>query len=233
MDFSSNIDLIIKDLTEVCEIIDDLKHYPGVPAFQVEIAKSKCRSAAEVIALLKTMKTSEPAATDKTFIDTDRKPSQEVKEKKVPEPVITPHIKSAASTTETVLTISDEKTTEEKITEKLTDSETLADKFTYSSGSLYEQIGNQQESDDLSERLKSKPISSLKEAIGLNDRFIFTREIFKGDKEAFNKAIAEIENSRNFEEAKSYLSKWGTDPDGNETFIQLLELVKRKFPSNE
>ena len=56
MDFSSNIDLIIRDLTEVCEIIDDLKNYPGVPAFQVEIAKSKCRGAAELIALLKNVR---------------------------------------------------------------------------------------------------------------------------------------------------------------------------------
>jgi|SRR5664280_719349 len=53
MDFNSTIDLIIKDLNEASEIIDDLKKYPGVPALQVELAKSKCRSAGEVIALLK------------------------------------------------------------------------------------------------------------------------------------------------------------------------------------
>jgi hypothetical protein len=53
MDFNSTIDLIIKDLNEASEIIDDLKKYPGVPALQVELAKSKCRSAGDVIALLK------------------------------------------------------------------------------------------------------------------------------------------------------------------------------------
>ena len=55
MDFNATIDLIIKDLNEACEIIDDLKKYPGVPALQVELAKSKCKSAGEVIALLKNM----------------------------------------------------------------------------------------------------------------------------------------------------------------------------------
>ena len=55
MDFKSTIDLIIKDLNEASEIIDDLKKYPGVPALQVELAKSKCRSAGEVIALLKNL----------------------------------------------------------------------------------------------------------------------------------------------------------------------------------
>src|SRR5665811_2381047 len=55
MDFKSTIDLIIKDLNEASAIIDDLKKYPGVPALQVELAKSKCRSAGEVIALLKNL----------------------------------------------------------------------------------------------------------------------------------------------------------------------------------
>jgi copper chaperone CopZ len=55
MDFNATIDLIIKDLNEASEIIDDLKKYPGVPALQVELAKSKCRSAGDVIALLKSL----------------------------------------------------------------------------------------------------------------------------------------------------------------------------------
>ncbi len=53
MDFNSTIDLIIQDLKAASEIIDDLKKYPGVPALQVELAKSKCRSAGEVIGMLK------------------------------------------------------------------------------------------------------------------------------------------------------------------------------------
>ena len=56
MDFSATIDLIIKDLKEASDIIDDLKKYPGVPVLQVELAKMKCKSAGEVIAMLKTLK---------------------------------------------------------------------------------------------------------------------------------------------------------------------------------
>ena len=46
MDFNSTVDLIIKDLNEALKIIDDFKNYPGVPLLQVELAKSKCKSAA-------------------------------------------------------------------------------------------------------------------------------------------------------------------------------------------
>ena len=55
MDLNSTIDIIIKDLNEVREIIDDLKRYPGVPELQIEMAKSKCRSVSEVIALFKNL----------------------------------------------------------------------------------------------------------------------------------------------------------------------------------
>ncbi len=53
MDFNKTVDLIIRDLEEAREIIDDLKNYPGVPVIQIEMARSKCRNVAEVIAMLK------------------------------------------------------------------------------------------------------------------------------------------------------------------------------------
>jgi len=56
MDFDATIDIIIKDLREIGEIVDDLKKYPSVPRLQIELAKSKCRSAEEIIVLLKSHK---------------------------------------------------------------------------------------------------------------------------------------------------------------------------------
>ena len=62
MDFNATIDLIIKDLDEARIIIDDLKRYPGVPSIQVELAKSKCKSAGEVIGSLKNIEKTEDRA---------------------------------------------------------------------------------------------------------------------------------------------------------------------------
>src|SRR5512137_253303 len=53
MDLKKTIDYIIKDLREARDIIDDLKNYPEVPLIQIELAKSKCKSAEELISLLK------------------------------------------------------------------------------------------------------------------------------------------------------------------------------------
>jgi hypothetical protein len=88
MDFNATIDLIIKDLDEAREIIDDLKKYPGVPVFQVELAKSKCKSAGEVIALLKSLRDNIPLVKEE--------PVQSLQQKRLPEedkaPVISARI---------------------------------------------------------------------------------------------------------------------------------------------
>src|SRR5512136_2627765 len=65
MDLNATIDIIIKDLNDVRDIIDDLKIYPGVPELQVELAKAKCKSAAEVIALLKNLQTKSSSASER------------------------------------------------------------------------------------------------------------------------------------------------------------------------
>ena len=83
MDFNATIDLIIKDLQEAREIIDDLKKYQGVPVLQVELAKAKCKSAAEVIALLKQeesqkMEDRRPKTEERRSETEDRRPKTEV-----------------------------------------------------------------------------------------------------------------------------------------------------------
>ncbi len=95
MDFNATIDLIIKDLEEARKIIDDLKKYPGVPVLQVELAKSKCKSAGEVISLLKEMNFPESSVTEKKLPVQETKPvyhEEEIIEISItPEEAVTDH----------------------------------------------------------------------------------------------------------------------------------------------
>jgi hypothetical protein len=276
MDFSSNIDLIIRDLTEVCEIIDDLKHYPGVPAFQVEIAKSKCRGAAELIALLKNLsdidntvrdtKISTSAAIEKitgdlkktppvpevkvtipdipvfelsseivvatneeTVIKEDVKISEPIKEKKTGEEIKTTDTKDKKPTRAD----KPERTEPEKKQEKTSGQSIIADRFSPVSGSVYEQIGKVAASDELSEIILAKPVASLTEVIGVNDRFLFIRELFKGDKEAYLKAIERLDNTINYSEAHSIVMGFAENGEENEAVRNMLMVIKRKHTSNE
>jgi hypothetical protein len=196
MDFNTTIDLIIKDLNEASEIIDDLKKYPGVPALQVELAKSKCRSAAVVIALLKGH--GDTIAPEKVPVkDKPEKPESKESKKKTAEIPI------------------------------------LADKFTPPTGLYDEQSASIKAEKDLSDHLKAKPITSLSEAIGISDKFLFMGEIFNGNKDAYNQAISRLDNAESLQDARAIIMSYVGENSENEAAFQLLELVKLKLPSNE
>jgi len=77
-------------------------------------------------------------------------------------------------------------------------------------------------------KVKSQPISSLKSSIGLNDKFLFTRELFGNVNAKFETTIEAIDNANSIVEAIEHLEqnyKW----QRNETSLKFLELVKRRF----
>ena len=221
MDFNATIDLIIRDLEEAREIIDDLKKYPGVPVLQVELAKSKCKTAGEVIALLKTIKNNviEEEKTGKVIEEPIRKDVIVNKESEGQEP----------ETERQLLLMKKEEHDHHK---KPSESSIIADTFSHLSGSLNEQIGSHKADGDLSQRLKSKPISSLTEAIGVNDRFLFIREIFNNNKDAYAQAISRLDHAESLCDASAIIMSYTGDNNETEAVIQLLDLVKRKFPSH-
>jgi hypothetical protein len=237
MDFNATIDLIIKDLRDASDIIDDLKKYPGVPLLQVELAKSKCKSAGEVIALLKTMKE------NPSFFE--REPSVQKKFQKLPpveeekplsEKVIitaTVEEKHEVSSVGEEEQIADIPPEPEKPLKKVQDSTILADKFSHLSGTFNEQLGTMKGDDDIADILKTKHLSSLLEAIGLNDKFLFIREIFDGNQNAYNQAISRLESAENLTDARAVIMSYTGENSESEAVKQLLDLVKRKLPSNE
>jgi hypothetical protein len=252
MDFNTTIDLIIKDLNAASEIIDDLKKYPGVPALQVELAKSKCRSAGEVIGWLKNQ-----TVVDASMIEepVKAKPLQEkqIQEKPVeyipkPEkpieviPVQNKPIedKPAAETkihfekAEPVKIAPPEKKTAIKESEKkISVPASIADKFTPPPDLYEEQISSKFPDRDLSQSLKTKPIKNLSDAIGLNDRFLFISDIFEGNKDSYNQAISRLDKSESLQDAMAIIMSYTGERHENEAVVQLLDLVRLKFPSNE
>lgn len=67
----------------------------------------------------------------------------------------------------------------------------------------------------------------------LNDRFLYTRELFKGDASAFNEAINKIPTFDNYEEAESYFTEsLELDPERSETDKAFLKMIKAAFNKN-
>jgi hypothetical protein len=256
MDFNATIDLIIKDLEEAREIIDDLKKYPGVPFLQVELAKSKCKSAAEIIALLKSIKESQPGAINEPVKPvTERKvmnekaeqsflPDEKTASETRKEVVEIKKVETIKEETEVIFTTANEKKieslwkevpiqdkeepieiktqeTKEKpktITEKKTT--IIADRFRH-------------EEDDGTELLNVKRLTNLTDAIGINDSFLFIREIFKGDKATYTEAIMKLDKAESIKDAKAVIMSYTGSNIENEAIDQLLHLVKRKLLMHE
>ena len=83
-------------------------------------------------------------------------------------------------------------------------------------------------SEKLEHKLSMRPVSSIKSAIGINDRFLFTRELFDGNADLYNKAVTTLDGFSNIKEAVAYLRdnfKWKK----NETSLKFVGLVKRRF----
>jgi hypothetical protein len=86
---------------------------------------------------------------------------------------------------------------------------------------------------DLGDTLTEAPIRDLRKAIGVNDRFLFINELFRGDEVAYERSIKTINSFSIFAEAEYWIQrelkvKNGWD-NNNQMVVQFLQLVKRRF----
>ena len=90
-----------------------------------------------------------------------------------------------------------------------------------------------EEKTELAHLLKETPIKDLRKGIGINDRFGFVKELFRGDDAMYERSIKTINNFNIFSEAEYWISrelkhKLGWD-DKNETVKHFYQLVRRRF----
>ncbi len=109
--------------------------------------------------------------------------------------------------------------------------EILADRFYNTKTSMHDSLARKQSQNNISSKIQAKPIQDLNKAIGLNERFLFIRELFGGDKNAYYEAIQIINEMPNYEEAEQYIQeRFNWDEDKPEV-IRFMELVRRRFIS--
>ena len=86
---------------------------------------------------------------------------------------------------------------------------------------------------ELSEKLTEAPIKDLKKAIGINDRFLFIHELFRGDEAMYERSIKTIQNFSILAEAEYWIRRelkvkigW---LDKDPIVKQFDQLVRRRF----
>ncbi|WP_308659274.1 hypothetical protein [uncultured Alistipes sp.] len=83
--------------------------------------------------------------------------------------------------------------------------------------------------DMASEIARSEPVTDLRRAIGINDRFLMIRDLFGGDADAYEQAITELDGFHDLDECMIYIAEnfaWNSSSDGARF---LMELLERKY----
>jgi len=86
---------------------------------------------------------------------------------------------------------------------------------------------------ELSDTLQDAPVKDLRKAIGINDRFVYLKELFRGDDAMYERSIKTINAFAIYPEAEYWIRrelklKLGWD-DKNEIVKQFDQLVRRRF----
>jgi hypothetical protein len=114
----------------------------------------------------------------------------------------------------------------------LAEKETIAGKFKETQKSMHEKIAIEKPDKTLADKIGQSSIVNLKNAIGINDKFLFINELFKGDIQEYNKTIDKLNSYSMIDECTNFLKelkekfKWSEKPDA---YQKLEDLLIRKF----
>ncbi len=84
----------------------------------------------------------------------------------------------------------------------------------------------------IADRMQKSQVIDLRQAIGINEKFLFINELFNGDMARYNKAIDELNELKTQQGVNTYLlelkvaNQW---LDDNEAFLKFKNLLERKF----
>ncbi|HOY39487.1 MAG: hypothetical protein KBB11_07435 [Bacteroidales bacterium] len=130
----------------------------------------------------------------------------------------------------------EKKATDKKITQPSlfnngTESETktIGEQLGEKKTSLNEVLGLKTQQQDVVSRIQAKPITDIKAAIGIGDRFLFIRELFDGDNDLYNKTLEYLNALSEINEANEYLKANFTWNNENSTVDHFMKIVQRKF----
>ncbi|MEI6695003.1 MAG: hypothetical protein WCO13_02950 [Bacteroidota bacterium] len=195
---------------EIPAVIDEIKETPENPLIIVhekEIIPEKPQSMI-VDGTIEVVFTPEPKAiVHEKALEIREEESPE--EKPIPSPKVEAHIDLFGNATVT----------------------TIAEKYKDDSKSLNDKIQKNKTEKSISSRMQHTAIKDLKSAIGINEKFLFINELFKGNMKEYNDSILQLNDFKSMKEAEDFLDdlkakyKWEEDLVA---FLTLKDFVERK-----
>ncbi|GEM_PF-1183564 len=104
----------------------------------------------------------------------------------------------------------------------------IADKF-QSKKFIHDNISKGKNKNDLSTKMQAKGIRDINSAIGMNDKFMFVRELFGGNKDEYIDTIQLLNNFDSFDNAYNFISEYSNWNMDDVNVNKLVEIVKRRY----
>ena len=234
---------LIKDIQDIYSIANRFENPEQIHPIDIDLALSKVRNLYELLLKLNPQ-AAYTTEYQKEEISTIPKQSAEKIEvtspqktsvKKEPEQKIQEETKTETiHEQEFIIETPSKKEVEKEVVETNQNGnspEIVADKF-QSKKFVHDNIAKKNIKKNVSAKMQSKSINDINSAIGLNDKFIFIRELFGNDKEHYHETIQVLNNFDIYENAVNFLNEnfdWDSD-DPN--FERLKELVRRKYSNS-
>lgn len=116
--------------------------------------------------------------------------------------------------------------------EEATIATTTYDLFSGSADNALAEKFHINEEQSIAEKMQRKQVVNIREAIGINEKFLFINELFNGDMGRYNKILDDINDLPTKQGVDTYMFEikiqfqWADD---NEAYLKLQELLNRKF----
>ena len=97
---------------------------------------------------------------------------------------------------------------------------------------INETLAQKKTGSDLSSKLQTAPLTSISSGIGLNDKFLFIRELFHGDSDLYNNTIRHIDAVDSLAAALDFIHLHFEWDENNETTQKFINLLQRRHGSS-
>lgn len=228
MEIKYTIEILTKDIQDIEKLVGNLRNSKDDSAIELDLALSKLRNVYEILTMIKADRLQE-LISDKPMQEQpsaktapSAKPEPAAIQEPVPEPEPTP-----APEPESIPAPEPEPTPAPEPESKPVDSSILAEKFSAESSineNLAEKRGN-----DIDTKLIGQPIDNISRNIGINDRFLIIRELFKGDSDQFSNLVSRLDSAENYQVATGILEKQFVGTMDHEGVEILTGLIKRRY----
>ena len=125
--------------------------------------------------------------------------------------------------------VNEEKSQEKKAEPKQEKKEVgiLADKISPQSSHLINETIAQKKP-DLSSRLQTAPLASIASGIGINDRFLYIRELFQGNADLYSDTVRQLDVVESIDDALDFIERHFSWNKEDEAVLKFLHLVQRR-----